>query len=76
MPVWCPKCNAMLPEGLEACPRCGARLGKAIDPTTDEIEPNRSDIFWLSAYTIGIVLIPILIGLAIGLICILLFVSR
>ena len=66
----------MLPEGLETCHGCGARLGKAIDQTTDDIEQNRSDIFWLSAYTIGIVLIPILIGLAIGLVCILLFVSR
>ena len=76
MPVWCPKCNAMLPEGLGACPRCGASLGKAIDQTTNETELNRSDIFWLSAYTIGIVLIPLVIGLAIGLVCILLFVSR
>lgn len=74
MPVWCPECNAQLPEGLEKCPRCEAQLG-TIQP---EGGPgfNRSDIFWYSAYTIGIVLIPIVIGVIIGLICIFLFLAN
>lgn len=71
MPEWCPKCNAMLPEGLEECPRCGAHLGKP--KAGDAPGVKRSEIFWYSAFTIGIVLIPILIGVAIGLVCILMF---
>ena len=73
MPIWCPKCNAMLAEGLEECPRCGAQLtqtGKG-----GEAEDDRSAIFWVSAYTIGVVLVPIIAGVVIGLICILLFVA-
>jgi uncharacterized membrane protein YvbJ len=73
MPIWCPNCDAMLPEGQEECPRCGeplTRSGKGGD-AADE----RKAIFWLSAYTIGIVLIPIIAGVVIGLICILLFVA-
>jgi hypothetical protein len=63
----------MLSEGLEECPRCGTLLnqsGKGGKSTDD-----RSTIFWLSAYTIGIVLVPIIAGVMIGLICILLFVA-
>src|SRR3972149_7868105 len=74
MPVWCPECNAMLPEGLEECPRCGARLGA--NQPAEGSGFNRSDIFWYSAYTIGVVLIPILIGVIIGLVCILLFLAN
>ena len=72
MPVWCPKCNAMLPEGLGECPRCGARLSS----TEKEGKISRSDVAWLSAYTIGILLIPLIVGLAIGLVCILVFLYR
>jgi hypothetical protein len=64
----------MLPEGVEECPRCGARLSKA-EPG-DEGELGRSQVFWFSAYTIGIVLIPIVIGVVIGLLCILLFLAN
>ena len=32
MPIWCPECNAMLAEGTEECPRCGANL---IHPNSD-----------------------------------------
>ena len=73
MPIWCPNCNAMLPEGLEECPRCGAQLSSS--GKGGEADNDRSLIFWLSAYTIGIVLIPIIAGVVIGLICILLFVA-
>lgn len=72
MPVWCPNCNAMLPEGLEKCPRCGARL----DRSEQEGEIGRKDVAWISAYTIGILLIPLVIGLLIGLACILIFLYR
>jgi hypothetical protein len=72
MPVWCPKCHAMLPDGLEACPKCGTRLGNS----EEEGEIGRSDIFWMSAYSIGIVLIPVVVILIIGVLCILLFMLR
>ena len=72
MPVWCPNCHAMLPEGIEECPKCGARLGSP----EEEGKIGRSEIFWMSAYSIGIALIPIIIVLIIGLICILLFSFR
>ena len=69
MPVWCPQCHAMLPEGSEKCPRCGANLGTS----EQQDEFNRSDIALFSAYTIGILVIPLVIGLVLGLICIFAF---
>jgi hypothetical protein len=72
MPVWCPKCNAMLPEGLEECPRCGASL----TPAKKEGEIGGRDVAWLSAYTIGILVIPLIVGLLIGLACVLIFFIR
>ena len=72
MPVWCPQCHAMLPEGSEECPRCGAHLG-----TSDHEDGfSRSDVAWFSAFTIGILVIPLIIGVAIALICIFVFLSR
>jgi len=71
MPDWCPQCHAMLTEGTQECPRCGARLGES-----DHQEGfSRSDIAWFSGYTIAIILIPIIISVAIGLICIWLFLG-
>ena len=72
MPVWCPKCNAMLAEGLDKCPRCGAQLA----PPEKEGEIGRKDVAWISAYTIGILLIPLVIGLLLGLACVLIFIIR
>lgn len=69
MPVWCPKCHAMLAEGSEECPRCGADLRSS----AEQEEFNRSDIALFSAYTIGILVIPLIIGLVLGLICIFVF---
>lgn len=66
MPEWCPKCSAMLAPGLETCPVCGTKLGRRTDN-----QSTGKDILWLSAYIIGIALIPILIALVIGVICIL-----
>jgi predicted amidophosphoribosyltransferase len=73
MPVWCPSCNAMLPDGTRECPRCGAKIEG--DQSEDKEDFSRADLAWYSAYTIGIVIIPIVIALAIGLICILVFVA-
>ena len=61
----------MLVEGTEECPRCGAHLE---DPDPDE-GFNQSDIAWFSAYTFAIIAIPIIIGVGIGLLCLLLFLS-
>lgn len=74
MPQWCPECRAMLPEGMEECPRCGAALPKS--EWKDEDKIKRSAVFWYSLYTIAIALVPILIGVGIGLLCILLFITR
>ena len=64
---WCPKCGAMLPPGTLKCPRCGKRLRKK-----DNGEYSARDIFWLSATTLGFVLIPILIIVIVAVLCILL----
>ncbi len=69
MPVWCPDCHAMLAEGTEQCPRCGAQIA---DPASEETF-SKSDIAWFSAYTIAIVLIPIIVGIGIALLCLFLF---
>lgn len=66
MVTWCPKCNVMLHPDAVRCPACGTLLGK--NPSSDS---TGRDVFWLSAYFIGIALIPLGIGLLIGLICIL-----
>jgi len=66
MVEWCPKCNAMLSPGLEKCPVCGKRLKKA-----SSSEFTTRDIFWFTLYVLGIAMIPILIAIAIGVICVL-----
>jgi hypothetical protein len=72
MPVWCPNCHAMLPEGLEECPKCGTHLGNP----EEEAKIGRSDIFWMSAYIIGIALILLVVLLVVVLSCILVFNLR
>ena len=72
MPVWCPSCNAMLPDGTEECPRCGTKIDGG--QSEGEEDFSREDLVWYSAYSIGIVIIPIIIAVVIGLICILIFV--
>lgn len=65
----------MLPEGVKECPRCGASIEK--NPWgEDEEKIKRSVVFWYSLYTIFVALLPILIGVGIGLLCILLFIAR
>jgi hypothetical protein len=56
----------MLAPGLDKCPICGAKLGKKA-----ENQYTGRDIFWLSAYIIGIALIPLLVAIVIGIICVL-----
>jgi hypothetical protein len=53
----------MLTPGLERCPSCGARLKK----NTGGMSVR--DVFWLSAYILGIAMIPILLAIAIGIAC-------
>jgi predicted amidophosphoribosyltransferase len=72
MPDWCPECNAMLVEGTEVCPRCGTRLSES----GKEDSFSSPDIAWFSAYTIAIVLIPLVIGIVIALLCLFVFFGR
>jgi hypothetical protein len=72
MPIWCPECNAMLAEGTEECPRCGTRIHES----GAESEFSGADIAWFSAYTIAIILIPILVGVGIALLCLLVLFNR
>lgn len=74
MTVWCPHCHAMLPEGLETCPRCGERLPAAKNQSEEQI--NRSELVWYSAYTIGIALLVIVVGVVVILLCMLFFLGR
>jgi predicted amidophosphoribosyltransferase len=85
MPDWCPKCHGMLPPGLETCPRCGAKLDEAqeapafgpyIYQEPPQPQVSAKDIFYYSAYIIGILLIPLVIGLILALICIFVFNAR
>ena len=69
MPVWCPECHAMLAEGTEQCPRCGAH----IEDSQSAGGFSKSDVAWFSAYTIAIVLIPIIVGIGIAFLCLFLF---
>lgn len=74
MPEWCPKCNAILPDGTGECPRCGALLGKTIKKESTDF--TRQDFFWYNAYLIGVTLIPILVAVCIGALCMYLFFGR
>jgi hypothetical protein len=60
---WCPKCNAMLPAHLERCPRCKANLKGGGSQMMGEI-------FRITAVIVGVGLIPFIVIVAIGLICI------
>ncbi len=60
MVEYCPKCGAQLPAGLEICPNCRQRL-----PRKKRDGFTLHDIAQLSCTTLGIVLVPVLIGIAI-----------
>ena len=72
MPTWCPECNAMLVEGTTECPRCGA----LIETEKPEGEFSSSDIAWFSAYSIAIIVLPIIVGVGIALLCLFIFFIR
>ena len=63
---WCPKCGAMLTPGTQQCPRCGKRLRKK-----DGSDYTAQDIFWLSATTLGFLLIPVAIVIIVAVLCLL-----
>jgi uncharacterized membrane protein YvbJ len=65
---WCPKCGAMLTPGTQKCPRCGKRLRKK-----DGSDYTAKDIFWLSATTLGFILIPMVVIIVVALLCIFVF---
>ncbi|NUM48283.1 MAG: hypothetical protein HUU38_26550 [Anaerolineales bacterium] len=60
---WCPKCNAMLPAHLERCPRCNANLKGGGAQMWREL-------FQIGGVIIAVAIIPLLIVIAVGLICI------
>ena len=64
---WCPKCGAMLSPDAQRCPRCGKRLRKQ-----NGSDYTARDIFWLSATTLGFILIPLGIVVIVAVLCILL----
>ena len=66
MVEWCPRCHAMLSPGVEKCPACGKRIKRGSDSMF-----TARDVFWFTLYLLGIAMIPILIAIAIGVICVL-----
>lgn len=69
--IWCPQCNAMLPESTQECPRCGTKMK---DTGSSEEGVSGEDFVWYSVFAIGVILIPLLITVVIGVICVLIFV--
>ena len=61
---WCPKCNAMLPPHLEWCPRCKTNL------KTGGTGQAFREIFQITAMIVAVSIIPFIIILAIGVLCI------
>ncbi len=67
MPDWCPKCNAMLPPGLEECPRCGKKLsGTGEKPRALE----NQDIANITLVVLGFAAIPIVVIILIAVVCV------
>ena len=67
MPVWCPDCKAMLPDGTKECPVCGSQIGGASE---DKPEFERSEYVSVTLYLVGIALIPILLIIVISVLCV------
>jgi len=59
----------MLTPGTIKCPRCGQRLR-----LKDNSELSIRDIFWLTATTLGYVLIPLVVIIVVAVLCI--FLTR
>lgn len=78
MVEWCPKCHGMLTPGLDTCPVCGARLRsrwpfrrrKKTLTLDGGAEIDTKEIIWLSAYIIGLALIPIIVVVLVAVLCV------
>ena len=75
MPIWCPKCNSMISEGAEKCPVCGARLPQPAQDAPSGTgapagPPSRSEIATITAYLLSVLLIPVIVLVILGLICV------
>lgn len=66
MPTWCKNCGALLPDGLERCPKCGKKLGRT-PKNSEGISPG--EIRLLTKEVLRIVLIPVVIALILGILC-------
>lgn len=60
---FCPNCNAMLPAYLEACPRCGKRLGGAP-------EVSGKDVFKITGMVLLVAILPLLAIVVTGILCV------
>jgi len=60
MPDWCPKCRAMIAEGLDTCPVCGAHLRKDF---------GCREILAISLVPLSLALIPIGLIILIAILC-------
>lgn len=70
MPIWCPRCGAMLANGSEVCSRCGKKLGST---PADDADLSSKEIWNLTLYVLRIVLIPTILVLFIGILCYLVY---
>jgi hypothetical protein len=59
----------MLPEGLKKCPACGEKL-----PSENSENFSCREILSISLYIFGIVLVPLVIAVTIGLLCLIFFI--
>jgi hypothetical protein len=65
--------------GLEKCPACGARLRsrwpfrrRKSRPAVDSgAEIDTKEILWLSAYMVGLALIPLIVVVLVAVVCVL-----
>ncbi len=73
MPVWCPKCNAMLAEGTSTCPRCGAKLPQAPQDPNALTPQEWKAVLW-EAYKFA--LLPVALAVLLGLACLIVLSLR
>jgi len=70
MPVFCPHCGVMQPEGVAKCANCGKPMPKAESPA-DEIGPAEMRVYVgvVLRYTVLPILVTIAVFCAAWLIC-------
>jgi len=71
MPVWCPKCHAMLAEGAPKCPRCGANLPR---PDPNALTPQEFKAILWEAYKFA--LLPVALAVLLGFACLIILSLR